>query len=239
MEQWLTTDFNLTVYNLDIGDGYDTSVNTPLNLQVEMFCDVISEIKELNDGFNMIGMSQGGLLARGYVERCNYPRVYNLITLVTPHGGEYDPNSLFNVIDIYSPLIQTTTSFASYWRNPIKYGEYILKCSFLPDINGEKRSGQTLKYQTNMQSLQNFVMVWTENDDVVKPASSGKFNFLDNNLNIVDLVDSKVYQNDVIGLRTLNETGRLYSYTTTCGHTEHRMPSCFPQLQPIFSKFII
>jgi palmitoyl-protein thioesterase len=128
MQTWIQESFNVSVYNIDIGNGYNTSINTPMMIQTQLLCEVISSITELSNGFNFIGMSQGGLLARAYVEKCNIPKVNNLITLVSPHGGEYDPDTLFNIINIYGPLLQSTTSFASYWRDPTRYIEYLTKC---------------------------------------------------------------------------------------------------------------
>jgi len=235
---WIADTYNTEVYNIEIGDGYNTSLNTPLNIQTEMLCDVISTIPELQNGFNFIGMSQGGLIARAYVQRCNYPPVINLITLVAPHGGEYDTDSLFNIIDAYSPLLQLTTSFAGYWRDPTRMYDYRTKCSFLPDINIDKSTGQQLKYKYNLERLNNFVMIWSPNDEVIKPASSGKFDVYDIDLNVVDLTHSEMYINDYLGLRTLNETNRLWSFQTTCTHVQHKMPVCYPQLLPILNKFL-
>jgi palmitoyl-protein thioesterase len=57
------------------------------NRQVEEVCEQLKGIPELSKGFNAVGMSQGGLLMRAYVERCNDPPVKRLITLGSPHQG--------------------------------------------------------------------------------------------------------------------------------------------------------
>lgn len=235
---WIADTYDVDVYNIEIGDGYNTSLNTPLNIQVEMLCDLISTMSELQNGFNFIGMSQGGLIARAFVQRCNYPPVKNLITLVSPHGGEYDSDYLLNIIDLYNPILQLTTSYAGYWRDPRRMYDYRTKCTFLPDINIDKLTGQRLKYKYNLERLENFVMVWSPNDEVIKPASSGKFDVYNKDLDVVDLTYSEMYINDYIGLKTLNETNRLWSFQTTCSHTEHKMPSCHSQLIPILNKFL-
>lgn len=41
----------------------------------------------LADGFDIVAASQGGLLARAYVQRFNSPKVGKLITFGTPHYG--------------------------------------------------------------------------------------------------------------------------------------------------------
>lgn len=233
---WITDTYNTEVYNVEIGNGYDTSLNTPLDTQVEMLCDLLDTMIELENGFNFIGMSQGGLIARAYVQRCNHPPVRNLITLVSPHGGEYDKN--FNIIDFYNPLFQLTTSFAGYWRDPLRFYEYKTKCSFLPDINIDKPVGQQLKYKFNLLKLYNFVMIWSPSDEIIKPSSSGKFDVYDREMNVVDLTHSELYINDYLGLKKLNETNRLWSFQTTCKHVEHKMPYCHQQLKPILDKFL-
>lgn len=55
--------------------------------QVARLCQQLSQIPALRRGFNAIGLSQGGLLMRAYVQRCNQPPVYNLITLGAPMDG--------------------------------------------------------------------------------------------------------------------------------------------------------
>ncbi len=42
------------------------------------------------EGFDGIGFSQGGQFLRAYVERCNEPRMRNLITVGAQHQGVYD-----------------------------------------------------------------------------------------------------------------------------------------------------
>lgn len=42
-----------------------------------------------NNRFNAIGFSQGTLITRGYIERCNNPPVFNYIAWVGPQDGNY------------------------------------------------------------------------------------------------------------------------------------------------------
>ena len=59
----------------------------PLHVQVERLCELLEADPNLESGFDIIAFGQGGLLARGYVQRCNHPQVHVLITYNTPHGG--------------------------------------------------------------------------------------------------------------------------------------------------------
>lgn len=58
-----------------------------MNRQIKEVCDQLAGIPELSQGFNAIGISQGGQFMRAYVERCNSPRVKKLITLGSQHQG--------------------------------------------------------------------------------------------------------------------------------------------------------
>ena len=91
---WINDTFSRKVINIEIGNGEKTSLYTPLPEQLTELCNTIYKTKELEKGFDFIGISQGGLLARGYVEQCNDYPVRNLITLVSPHGGAFLKHNL-------------------------------------------------------------------------------------------------------------------------------------------------
>jgi pimeloyl-ACP methyl ester carboxylesterase len=139
----ISTRFNKKVYNMEIGNGSLTSIFTPMNEQLSILCDNIYAIDDLVNGFDFIGMSQGGLLARGYVEKCNKYPVHNLITLVSPHGGVFEFKFLFNIIlnkfiNMYSPEIQSKISFSNYWRDPMRYLLYLKNSTYLSKLNNER-----------------------------------------------------------------------------------------------------
>ena len=229
LANWVAISFNRTVINVELGDGDSYSTDTPMWPQVDAFKDVVRNNSALYDGFDFIGISQGGLIGRGYVSRYNSPPIANLITLVSPHGGVYDKNLGF--IDFYGPIAQSTLSFAGYWRDPTRLVKYLLFSSFLPDIND--------RHNKYLQSLANFVMVFSPNDEIIKPPSSGIFETFTEDLNVLPLENNPIYTNDWIGLKLLNETGRLHTHQTNCTHVEHRMPVCFPQLYPILAKYLL
>jgi palmitoyl-protein thioesterase len=229
LANWVGMTFNRTVVNVELGDGDNYSTKTPLWQQIDAFREVVSN---LTDGFDFIGISQGGLIGRGYVSRYNSPPIANMITLVSPHGGVYDKNLGF--IDFYGPIAQATLSFAGYWRDPTQLVKYHLFSSFLPTLNGEK----PLKRNKYLQALTNFAMVFSPNDEIIKPPSSGIFDTFAEDGTILPLENNPIYTEDWIGLKVLNETGRLHTHQTNCTHVEHRMPVCFSQLYPILAKYL-
>jgi hypothetical protein len=82
-------------------------------------------------------------------------------------------------------------------------------------------------------------MIWSSVDEVIKPAESAKFSVYDEKLNIINLFDTQIYKEDRIGLKKLNDTGKLWMFETTCPHNENKLPSCFPQLYSIMKEFLL
>jgi palmitoyl-protein thioesterase len=236
LADWLGTTFNRPVFNIELGNGIDTSL-TPMKIQLDLLCKVIYDIPELELGFDFIGMSQGGILARGYVEYCNKFKVDNLITLVSPHGGVFYKSPFLNFINIYSLEMQNKYSFTNYWRNPIDYKLYKKNSTYLSELNNEKINN--FENKKNIKSLKNFIMVFSPFDSIVIPPQSAIFSLYDSNLNIIPIRDSELYKKDLLGLQELDKNNKLWLYKTNCTHVEHRKPVCFSQLYDILKKFLI
>ena len=63
------------------------SITTPLAEQVEEFSQFVKSDQRLSDGFHAVGLSQGGLVLRGYVETKNEPLVKKFVSVCAPQGG--------------------------------------------------------------------------------------------------------------------------------------------------------
>lgn len=235
LADWLSSTFNRPIFNIELGNGIDTSL-TPMTFQLDLLCNAIYNLPELKDGFDFIGMSQGGILARGYVEYCNVYKVHNLITLVSPHGGVFYKLPILNFVKIYSPEMQAKYSFTNYWRNPIDYKLYLENSTYLAALNNEKSINNENK--KNIESLENFVMVFSPFDTIVIPPQSGIFSLYDSNLDIIPIFDTELYKQDWLGLQKLDKENKLWLYKTNCTHMEHRQPVCFSQLYDIFKHFL-
>lgn len=64
---------------------------------------------------------------------------------------------------------------ATFWHDPLHEDAYIKGSTFLSDINNEKTINKT--YYTNLQKLENFVLVRFDNDTVVQPVDTEWFGF--------------------------------------------------------------
>lgn len=235
LADWIGTTFNRPVFNIELGNGIDTSL-TPMSFQLDLLCKIIYDTSELESGFDFIGMSQGGILARGYVEYCNRYKVFNLITLVSPHGGVFYKSPILNFVKIYSPEMQQKYSFTNYWRNPIDYELYKKNSTYLAQLNNERTINNNNK--KNIESLENFVMIFSPFDSIVIPPQSAIFSLYDSNLDVIPIRDTDLYKQDWLGLQKLDKENKLWLYKTNCTHMEHRQPVCFPQLYDILKNFL-
>jgi esterase/lipase len=211
------------VYSIEVGNGALDSILMNINRQ----CSVLSEnIKNLNiDGkINIIGISQGGLLARCYVQKYSHivNPVHSLITYGSPHMGIY--------------VDWLNLHYLEYWKNPYEYDEYLKTNDFLVYLNNEKNHDNYDLYKNNMLTLDNFAMIWSNIDLVITPLQSAKFEFynvtegylnLPMPLNIVELKKSAAFKRDKIGLKTLNKLNRLYIERYDCRHEDFKSPDCY------------
>ena len=69
----------------------------PVEKQIEMVCKTIREDENLQNGFNAIGFSQGGLFLRAIAEVCPQG-MKKLITFGSPHQGVYGMRCLIQVM---------------------------------------------------------------------------------------------------------------------------------------------
>ena len=81
---------NLYVHNAEIGNGFEDSFEN-LWKQVESFKENIYSDNNLRQGFHIIAHSQGGVVARAFIQLYNDTkhnfRVHKFITLGSPHRG--------------------------------------------------------------------------------------------------------------------------------------------------------
>ncbi len=225
---WLRTSFpGIYVVSIEIGNGDEDSFLWPLDKQVEHFCGKVHGDVNLQHGFNMLGFSQGSLITRGALERCSLP-VYNLITLSGLHQGVFGIPYLLKLPEQFRELItkyayensiQDRISAANCWRDPTQLAKYIKHCHFLPDINNELET-RNETYRTNMLKLNAFVMTYSDHDEVVTPRESGWFmGYASKSLDIETWNTSRQFTEDLIGMRTLWEQGKLHTFIS---HTRHQ-----------------
>jgi len=223
------------VYSIRIGNSSEADASNgffkPINEQIDMACHKFASDPKLMNGFNAVGFSQGGQFLRAYVQRCNKPAVYNLISVGGQHQGVFGlPRCPANNIiceevrrllelGAYEKYIQEKLVQAQYWKDPFHYATYLKVSLFLNDINNELDS-KNQTYKKNLASLNRFVMVKFLKDTMVTPRDSSWFEFytLGQDKIIEPLKNSTLYQQDWIGLKQLDQQNKLQFLTCDGDH---------------------
>ncbi|GMS90856.1 hypothetical protein PENTCL1PPCAC_13031, partial [Pristionchus entomophagus] len=201
-----------------------------MNEQVQRVCDWIAADPKLQNGYNAMGASQGSQFLRAVAQRCPYPRMKSLMTFGGQHQGVYgwpgcygdtpECDDLRFVFDgmAYVPYLQNTIVQAQYYHDPDDEELYRNGSIFIAEINNEVE--MNLSYKTNLLKLDHLILIVFDQDTTVIPRESSWFGFYkEKDIDtIIPYNESKLYIEDRIGLRTLDESGRLHFYTMQGGH---------------------
>ena len=121
----------------------------------------------------------------------------------------------------YVPWIQDLIAPAQYWHDPLNISSYIAGSHYLAPINNELEVVNEA-YRAKMEELENFVMVMFNQDEIVVPKESAHFRFYrpGQDVELDALEDSALYQDNLIGLKTLNEQGKLHFFAVDGKHVQ-------------------
>jgi palmitoyl-protein thioesterase len=214
------------VFNVEVGNGRETSIFTPMFNQVQLFNQQIQSQSKLSGGFHLIGVSQGTLITRGYIELYNNPPVLNYISLVGPQAGQFgtpyinipELDCILSKIDYITPF-QNIIAPGQYWKNPKMLDLYLEKSIYLAVLNNERNFNQT--FYNNFVSINNLILVYSTNDKVIHPPISGWFGFYDSQMNIQKFNETDIYQKDLFGLKKLHSDNKIVFYQTEFEHNDH------------------
>ncbi|KAI8372386.1 palmitoyl protein thioesterase, partial [Blakeslea trispora] len=212
------------VHSIRIGDNADEDHKAGffgrIAEQVDRVCDELVKIPELQNGFNAVGFSQGGLFLRAYIERCSRPKVHRLITFGSPHSGVSDIPNCMSPRDftcklmrtmvrgnVYSEYIQNRIIQAQYFRDPTNKKGYLERNTFLPDLNNEINVNE--KYKSNISMLDRFVLIRFSDDVMIKPGYSAWFWAENDQHELIPLFNRTLFKDDRLGLKSLYDTGHL------------------------------
>jgi palmitoyl-protein thioesterase len=213
-------------------DSYN-SYFMPVHKQLEMACEIVSSDPKLASGFHAIGFSQGGLFVRALAQTCPGARILNLISIGGPQQGIFGlPQCLGDkgvceevrkLLDIgaYVPLVQNRLVQAQYWHDPRAASAYEKYNVFLPGINNAGALKNTT-YKERLLKINKMVLVKFLNDTIVVPRDSEWFGFYKEGQDkeVEALEASALYLEDWLGLKTLNEDGRLVMLSCLGNHLQ-------------------
>lgn len=209
------------VYNVNRFESW-SSLETMWHQVLEIGRDIANISASHPNGINLIGYSQGGLIARGIVQTFPNVSVNTFISLSSPQAGQYGAGFLHLVFpglvkdtvwELFYSKVGQHTSVGNYWNDPYHQQLYESYSVYLPYINNEIESEKSAEFKENMLRLKRLVLIGGPSDQVITPWQSSQFGYYDGNETVIEMHEQDIYKEDRIGLKTLEKTGRLHLVT--------------------------
>lgn len=206
---------------IEQGNGFITSWFSKFSKQAEMACESIRNDPIFQGEFSVLGISQGTLIARYIIQHCNIKGIVkNFVSIAGPHMGiaaipRLTCGWLCDQINgiaaklFYTDIFQEHLAPAGYFKDRHNYESYQQYSTFLANLNNEK-TVKNAEYKRRFSLLEKVCLMMNEKDTVISPASTAWFEFYDKEQNkVLPLRESTFYQEDFIGLRQLDEAGKV------------------------------
>ncbi|KAF3904798.1 Dolichyldiphosphatase [Dactylellina cionopaga] len=199
-------------------------------------------------GIHALGFSQGGLFMRGYVEACNSPKVHTLATFGSPHNGisefvkckitDWVCRAAFGFLNAnkWSEWVQSNIVPAQYYRHPTpeELEKYLEHSGFLADINNE-RELKNAAYKDNLGGMEGGLVLYQfDEDETIHPKESVWLAEVTEEGEVTWLTDREMYKQDWLGLKKLNEAGKMKFLKTPGPH----MHITDDLLKEVFTKYL-
>ncbi|KAI5073142.1 hypothetical protein GOP47_0011155 [Adiantum capillus-veneris] len=233
-------------YCVEVGNGIKDSWFTSITTQVDEVCETVKSLSALQSGYNIVGLSQGNVIARGIIQWCeDGPPVNNLISIGAPHAGtasvpycgtlfledvEQDAESkvICSLADfmiklgVYTSYVQNHLGPAGYVKIPTDLKAYYKGCKFLPRLNNELEDSRNTTYVERFTSLNQLILIMFEKDNVLLPRETAWFGFYaaGSLSTVLAYNETDLYLEDWIGLRTLDEAGKVSFLSLPRGHLQ-------------------
>jgi len=207
---------------------------------VDIFASKIRADPKLANGFNCIGFSQGNSLCRGYIQKYNNPTVNAFISVHGTVMGVAAIPSCFKqdkplglvckaIAEIagdlaYTPPVQHILFQADYFRHNVgpRAGDYMAH-SQIAGWNNENPKRANATYKANFGKTNVFAMVKAAKDSMVYPNEGEHWGSMDdapNGKKILTMKETKFYKEDLFGLRTADEAGKIFFEETAGNHLQ-------------------
>ena len=231
LEKYLKT----KVHCVEIGNGRMDSIFMNLEKQSQIACTNIKKIKDFEGKFNIMGVSQGTLIGRYIIEKCNMKgKVQNYVSFMGPQMGiGYIPKlSCGKFCDIFNNLVANFNKKnpkllaekiapASYWKYRYQYDQYMKDNVYLKDLNNEGPK-KNQNYKNRIMNLNKMLLVKGSLDTIISPRESSWFEFYDKKgEKIVPLKQSDFYINDYLGIKALDQKNKLKFVTFNQKHVKY------------------
>lgn len=111
--------------------------------------------------------------------------------------------------EVFYSRVGQHTSVGNYWNDPHRQQLFYKYSNFLPYVNNEIRTDNSTGFRNGILKLKRMVLIGGPDDGVITPWESSHFGYFNDQEEVVNLFDRPIFLNDSIGLKTLNDTGRL------------------------------
>jgi palmitoyl-protein thioesterase len=215
----LKFDLGVHVECIEIGNGYIDTIMKNMESQVEEACEKIKSNPNFQSKFNILGLSQGTLIGRYIIEKCDMEgQVAKYMSIDGPQMGIGSIPKLTCgtvcdfLVNMTAPIfykLKDKIAPAAYFRFKYDQEYYMANNTFLKMLNNENDIKDKEIYR-RFSSLEKVKLIKNKNDTVITPRESSWFTFYDfEGNNIIPLRESEFYIQDFIGLRKLNEEGKV------------------------------
>jgi palmitoyl-protein thioesterase len=180
-------------------------------------CQKVQDDENFTNGnFSIVSLSTGGMMARYLIEYCKFDMpIRNVVSFGGPMNGvssnlDTDRNSFVGgvmdwVVDktIQFDFMDRIITPADYWRNPKDMTTYLTYSRFLAEANNEVNFSEDRKEA--WKHLNNALFIQWSDDATIVPKESAHWGQYDENFEIVHRHDTNLYQQDLIGIKFLEE----------------------------------
>ena len=240
----LKNDLGVHVECIEIGNGFLDTIFKNLQSQVEEACDKIKSNPNFQSKFNILGISQGSLIGRYIIEKCDIQgQVVKYMSLDGPQMGIGSIPKLTCgtfcdfLVNITAPQfykMQDSIGPAAYFRFKYDQEYYLEHNTFLKMLNNENEVKDKEIYK-RFSSLEKVKLIKNKADTVIVPKESSWFEFYDFEGNkIVPLKESQFYIKDFIGLRKLIEEGKVNFVEFTGEHVLYNIVEYWEEIFEFF-----
>lgn len=234
--------YNVYTVCLDVDDGF-SSITTVMDDQLAALTKIVQSDPKLAGGFNAMGMSQGGLLMRSYINRVNNPPVSRYVSLCgTQNGVDECPSISYVICPIWRYVMnpyKTEIVFSDYWKDSTDEATYLKESRFLADVNNEKET-KNATYRNNMLGLNMYMLIEANPDGMVYPHASESHGYYkwgtDKSSDVQLMRDTEAYKGDWLGLKTLDQQGRIVELKYQGQHMQIPSDMLFNQVLPTLAE---
>jgi palmitoyl-protein thioesterase len=214
---------------------------------VELACESIKSNPNFQDKFSILGISQGTLIGRYIIEKCDIKgQVMRYMSFDGPQMGVgFVPK--INCGSFCDWILNLTVPMAYKFKDtiaPMEYLKYKYDRSYYDehDVFLKKLNNDYENYEDRDQeiyrrftSLEKVKLIKSREDSVIVPRESSWFEFFDRDgKTIIPLEESDFYIQDYIGLRKLIEEGKVTFTEFAEEHVLYHIKEYQEEIVPFF-----